>query len=182
MKVLFIGSVSIRTAIVSVSVPPSRCRLSVSLKIPSRLCRDCIFRHRLRSLFVSTDPQCVLSFYFLRTPSRAPYKTPPACAKRATYSDPPPVVIQNPLLPRRPIPLVLATLLSFSPPSSPSRHPPFTLYPSPSCSIVSDGPTSPHVPRLVVPPRTQLYNRSCSNKHTHGPTSVQQHGYWGNKT
>jgi hypothetical protein len=29
---------------------------------------------------------------FFRTPSRAPYRTPPACAKRATYSDPPPVV------------------------------------------------------------------------------------------
>jgi len=29
---------------------------------------------------------------FLRTPNRAPYRTPPACAKRATYSDPPPVV------------------------------------------------------------------------------------------
>ena len=28
---------------------------------------------------------------FLRTPSRAPSRTPPACAKRATYSDPPPV-------------------------------------------------------------------------------------------
>ena len=27
---------------------------------------------------------------FSRTPSRAPYRTPPACAKRATYSDPPP--------------------------------------------------------------------------------------------
>jgi hypothetical protein len=29
---------------------------------------------------------------FLRTPSRAPYRTPSACAKRATYSEPPPVV------------------------------------------------------------------------------------------
>ena len=29
---------------------------------------------------------------FLRTPSRAPYRTPPACAKRAAYPDPPPVV------------------------------------------------------------------------------------------
>jgi hypothetical protein len=61
--------------------------------------------------------------------------------------------------------------------SSPSRHPPFTQYPSPSRSLVRDGQTSPHTPRLVVPhstcpslspsPRTQLYNRSCSNKHTH---------------
>jgi hypothetical protein len=33
---------------------------------------------------------CVLSVYFLRSPSRAPYRTPSACAKRATYSDPPP--------------------------------------------------------------------------------------------
>jgi len=61
--------------------------------------------------------------------------------------------------------------------SSPSRHPPFTQYPSPSRSLVRDGQTSPHKPRLVVPhstcpslspsPRTQLYHRSCSNKHTH---------------
>ena len=62
--------------------------------------------------------------------------------------------------------------------SSPSRHPPFTQYPSPSRSLVRDGQTSPHKPPLVVPhstcpslspspPRTQLYNRSCSNKHTH---------------
>ena len=29
---------------------------------------------------------------FLRTPSRAPYRTPPACANRAAYPDPPPVV------------------------------------------------------------------------------------------
>ena len=29
---------------------------------------------------------------FLRTPSRAPYWTPPACANRAAYPDPPPVV------------------------------------------------------------------------------------------
>ena len=27
---------------------------------------------------------------FLMSPSRAPYKTPPGCAKKATYSDPPP--------------------------------------------------------------------------------------------
>jgi hypothetical protein len=40
---------------------------------------------------------------FLTTPSRAPYRTPSPCAKRATYSDPPPVsATQNPLLPRRP--------------------------------------------------------------------------------
>ena len=29
---------------------------------------------------------------FLRTPSRAPYRTPPACANRVAYPDPPPVV------------------------------------------------------------------------------------------
>jgi hypothetical protein len=34
--------------------------------------------------------------------------------------------------------------------SSPSRHPPFTQYPSPSRSLVRDGQTSPHKPRLVV--------------------------------
>ena len=36
--------------------------------------------------------RCVLVVYFLRTPSRAPYRTPPACANRAAYPDPPPVV------------------------------------------------------------------------------------------
>jgi len=56
-------------------------------------------------------------------------------------------------------------------------HPPFTHYSFSSRSLVRDGHTSPHMPRLVVPhstcpslsrclPRTQLYNRSCSNKHT----------------
>ena len=33
---------------------------------------------------------CVLVVYFLRTPSRVPYGTPPACANRAAYPDPPP--------------------------------------------------------------------------------------------
>ena len=36
-------------------------------------------------------PVCV-ECLFSRSPSRAPYRTPPACAKRATYSNPPPVV------------------------------------------------------------------------------------------
>jgi hypothetical protein len=60
--------------------------------------------------------------------------------------------------------------------SSSSCHPPFTQYPVPSRSLVRDGQTSPHVSWLVVPhstcpslspspPRTQLYNMSCSNKH-----------------
>ena len=35
---------------------------------------------------------CVLVVLFLRTPSRAPYRTPSACANRAAYPDPPPVV------------------------------------------------------------------------------------------
>jgi hypothetical protein len=38
--------------------------------------------------------------------------------------------------------------------SSPSRHPPFTQYPSPSRSLVRDGQTSPHKPGLVVPHST----------------------------
>jgi hypothetical protein len=43
---------------------------------------------------------------------------------------------------------------------SPSSAPPsFTQSPSPPRSLVRDGQTSPH---------SQLYNRSCSNKHTHG--------------
>ena len=33
--------------------------------------------------------------------------------------------------------------------SSPSRHPHFTQYPSPSCSLVRDEQTHPHKPRLV---------------------------------
>ena len=49
-------------------------------------------------------PQSVcVGCLFLRTPSRAPYRTPPACANRAAYPDPPPVVpTQNPSTPRRP--------------------------------------------------------------------------------
>ena len=38
------------------------------------------------------DPGVCWLFIFLRTPSRAPYRTPPACANRAAYLDPPPVV------------------------------------------------------------------------------------------
>jgi len=34
---------------------------------------------------------CVECLFF-RTPSRAPYRTSSACAKRATYPDPPPLV------------------------------------------------------------------------------------------
>jgi hypothetical protein len=67
--------------------------------------------------------------------------------------------------------------------SSSSCHPPFTQYPVPSRSLVCDGQTSPHMPRFVVPhstcpslfpfpPRTQLYNRSCSNKHNMGLVRV----------
>ena len=37
---------------------------------------------------------------------------------------------------------------------SSSRHPPFTQYPFPSRSLVRDGHTSPHMPRLVVPHST----------------------------
>jgi hypothetical protein len=53
-----------------------------------------------------------------------------------------------------------------------------TQSPSPPCSLVRDGQTSPHRPLLVVshstcspiyppPPRKQLCIRSCSNTHTH---------------
>jgi hypothetical protein len=62
-------------------------------------------------------------------------------------------------------------------PSSPPRS--FTQSPSPPRSLVRDGQTSPHRPRLVIsrstcppispppPPCKQLCTRSCSNKHTH---------------
>ena len=33
---------------------------------------------------------------FLKSPSRAPDRTPSACAKRATYPDPPPVLVPHP--------------------------------------------------------------------------------------
>jgi hypothetical protein len=67
---------------------------------------------------------------------------------------------------------------------SPSSPPPsFTQSPSPPRSPVRDGHTSPHRPRLVVsrstcpplsfsPPREQLCNRYCSNKHAHTHTPV----------
>ncbi len=46
------------------------------------------------SLHVSrpTDLPVCVECLFSRSPSRAPYRTPPACAKRAAYPDPPPVV------------------------------------------------------------------------------------------
>ena len=47
--------------------------------------------------------------------------------------------------------LLLARSLTRSPSS---RHPPFTQYPFPSSSLVRDGQTSPHMPRLVVPHST----------------------------
>ena len=61
----------------------------------------------------------------------------------------------------------------------PQRPPPsFPQSPYPPRSLVRDERTHPHRPRLVVshstcpplsspPPREQLCNRSCSNKHTH---------------
>jgi hypothetical protein len=58
--------------------------------------------------------------------------------------------------------------------------PSFTQSPSPPRSLVRDGQTSPHRPRLVVsrstcppisPPCKQLCTRSCSNKHTHTHTA-----------
>jgi hypothetical protein len=60
-----------------------------------------------------------------------------------------------------------------------SPPPSFTQSPAPPRSLVRDGQTSPHRPRLVVspstcpptfgaaPPRKQICTRSCSNKHTH---------------
>jgi len=72
---------------------------------------------------------------------------------------------------------------------SPSSPPPsFTQSPSPPRSLVRDGQTRPHRPRLVAsrstcpppspPPREQLYNRYCSSKHTtviNTHTSINEH-------
>jgi hypothetical protein len=66
---------------------------------------------------------------------------------------------------------------------SPSAPPPsFTQSTYPPRSLVRDGQTSPHSPRLVIsrstcpplsspPPREQLFTGSCSNK-THGTTVI----------
>ena len=48
-------------------------------------------RERARNSVPVTRGLCVLVVYFSRTPSRAPYRTPSACANRAAYPDPPPV-------------------------------------------------------------------------------------------
>jgi len=46
-----------------------------------------------RSFSLSLSLVCVcVGCLFLRTPSRAPYRTPSACANRAAYPDPPPGV------------------------------------------------------------------------------------------
>ncbi len=70
---------------------------------------------------------------------------------------------------------------------SPSPPPPSsTQSPSPPRSLVRDGQTSPHRPRLVVshstcpplsppPTRTTLY---CSNKHTHTRYCSNKHTHW----
>jgi hypothetical protein len=68
--------------------------------------------------------------------------------------------------------------------SSPSRHAPFTQYPSPSRSLVRDGQTSPHKPRLVVPHSTCpslspsppahsfIIGPAVINTHTHAPVDA----------
>jgi hypothetical protein len=76
-----------------------------STPLPARLC--CSTVARSRSLSLSEATVCV-ECLFLRTPIRAPYMTPSACAKRRPTRDPPPVVLHpesiRPSLPRRPIP------------------------------------------------------------------------------
>ena len=64
-----------------------------------------LVQKRVLRLYMSCS-LCVLSVYFLRTPSRAPYRTPSACAKRTTYSDPVTVSLKDPspLLPQHLIP------------------------------------------------------------------------------
>ena len=63
--------------------------------------------------------------------------------------------------------------------SSPSRHPPFTQYPSPSRSLVClcDGQTSPHKPRLVVPHSTcpSLSASPPANSFIIGPAVINTH-------
>jgi hypothetical protein len=48
--------------------------------------------HSLTHSSYNVESVCVLIVLFLRSPSRAPCRTPSACAKRAAYPDPPPVV------------------------------------------------------------------------------------------
>jgi len=61
--------------------------------------------------------------------------------------------------------------------SSPSRHPPFTQYPSPSRTLVRDGQTSPHKPRLVVPHSTCPSLSSSPPAHSFiiGPAVINTH-------
>jgi hypothetical protein len=58
-----------------------------STPLPARLC--CSTVARSRSLSLSEATVCV-ECLFLRTPIRAPYMTPSACAKRRPTRDPPP--------------------------------------------------------------------------------------------
>ena len=49
---------------------------------PTRVCVECLVGEQNKpTLFKVTEPSSV------------PYRTPPACAKRATYPDPPPVIL-----------------------------------------------------------------------------------------
>ncbi len=109
--------------------------------------------------------KCVLSVYCLRSPSRIPYRTeliPRSPKGRRTRSHPRTLQLCNRYFSNKHT--LPARSLSRSPSSSP---PPFTQYPSPPRSLVRDGPTSSHWPRLVVscstcpplstpPPRTAL--------------------------
>ena len=72
-----------------ISVRPSKQPLMVRtfLKVYMELGSYFLFlQEQIKDIIISV--KCL----FLRSPSRAPYRTPPACANRAAYPDPPPVV------------------------------------------------------------------------------------------
>ena len=76
----------------------------------------------LRQRRSEDNPVCVDCLY-LRSPSRAPCRTPPACAQRAAYRTPPPYSpTQNPSTPRRPTDAGTALLPRSAPARIVSRH------------------------------------------------------------
>jgi hypothetical protein len=56
-----------------------------TLRVPGRVCVECLIgKQKKPILFKVTEPSSI------------PYRTPPACAKMAAYSDPPPVTVAWP--------------------------------------------------------------------------------------
>ena len=55
-------------------------------------CRATYINTNYHSLYINTNCVCWLFIFKVTEPNSIPYRTHPACAKRAAYPDPPPVI------------------------------------------------------------------------------------------